>query len=177
MTYGGAGEDRVLCGFHDHLVGRAPGALLGLVVPKLLTDARHRRLRTVLRVRGIRPVVRVTRGQSEPDHTGGRLRGRGGQPVQPVGWRHLFKGIQYYRCYQPSTWWPHLRFKAQYCSGVAAPPPPPASHATLYSLGPIPATLKTLGPDGWSKRPALCFHTLERQAVPLLLLFKPRYSS
>ena len=98
MTYGGAGEHRVLCGFHDHLVGRAPGALLGLVVPKLLTDARHCRLRTVLRVRGIRPVVRMTRGQSKPDHAGGRLRGRGGQPVQPVGWRHLFKGIQYHRC-------------------------------------------------------------------------------
>lgn len=89
MDHGGAGKDRVFCSFHDHLVGRAPSALLGLVGPKLFADAGHCRLRTVLRVRGIRPVVGMTRGHSKPDHAGGWLWGRGGQPVQPVGWRHL----------------------------------------------------------------------------------------
>lgn len=93
MTYSGAGKDGVFCGFHDHLVGRAPGALLGLVVPKLFTDARHCSLRTVLRVRGIRPIVCMAGWHGKPDHTGGWLRGRGGQSVQPVGWRYLFKEI------------------------------------------------------------------------------------
>ena len=104
VTYSGAGEDRVFWGFHDHLVGRAPSTLLGLVVAQLLADAWHGRLRTVLRVRGIRPVVCVTGGHSKPDHAGGWLRRRCGQPVQPIGWRHLFKGIPYVRCYHPFTW-------------------------------------------------------------------------
>ena len=134
MTYSGAGEDRVFCGFHNHLVGRAPNTLLGLVVPQLLTDARHCRLRAVLRVRGIRPVVCVTGGHSKPDHAGGWLRRRCRQPVQPIGWRHLFKGIPYVRCYHPFTWWLHSRFKAQYCSGVAALPHSPSWPPTLLCV-------------------------------------------
>lgn len=81
MDHGGAGEDRVFCGFHNHLMGRAPGGLLGLVVPQLLADARHCRLRAVLGVRRIRPIVCVSGGHGKPDHAGGRLRGGGGQPV------------------------------------------------------------------------------------------------
>jgi hypothetical protein len=105
-TYSGTGEDRVLCGFHDHLVGRAPCGLLGLVVPELLADARHCRLRTVLRVRGIWPIVHVTGRHGKPNDAWGRLRGRGGQPVQAIGWRHLFKKIPDSKCYCSFTCWP-----------------------------------------------------------------------
>lgn len=92
-TYRGAGEHRVFCGFHDHLVGRTPDALLCLVLLKLLAEARHCRLRTVLGVGGIRPIVHMTGGHGKPDHTGGWFWGRSGQPVHPIGWRHLLKGI------------------------------------------------------------------------------------
>lgn len=123
-TYGGAGKDRVFCSFHDHLVGRAPSALLGLVGPKLFADAGHCRLRTVLRVRGIRPVVGMTRGHSKPDYAGGWLWGRGGQPVQPVGWRHLFKGIPYDKCYPPPT---TPQVQRAISSGAVTPPLPAPS--------------------------------------------------
>lgn len=172
VTYSRAGKDRVFCGFHDHLVGRASSALLGLVVPKLFTDARHRRLRTVLRVRGIRPIVCMTGGHGKADHTGGRLGGRGGQSVQPVGWRHLFKKSPYQKGYHPFTAG-HTQ-TAKHCTAQWSLYPSPYGPASPTALcSPPPLCPSTAG----AQDSASALTLWKRQAVAFLLIFKPRYSS
>lgn len=123
-TYGGTGEDWAFCGFHHHSVGRTPGSLLGLVLLQLLAEARHRGLRAVLGVGGVRPIARVAGGYRKPDNTRGWLGGRGGQPVQAVGRRHLFTGIPHRTCDCPVS-----EFKAS-CRCLCPLPrdPPPLCH-------------------------------------------------
>lgn len=137
VTHGGAGEDRVFGGFHDHSMGWASSARRGLVLPQLLADAGHRCLGTVLRVRRVGPVVPMAGGHSKADHAGGRLRGRGGQPVPSVGRRHLVRGRPFKTCTQLFTCSPCSKFS------VAESSPPPSLSLCLHPASPSPpATLR-----------------------------------